>query len=83
MLMILKFSFVLQTFFWFFFFRDQDQNFIMKFINISYALYTKDTPKFSVVPQSFCRNHNPIQDQDQDQDHDVTLDLNTRSTFHT
>ena len=55
----------------------------MKFINISYALYTKDTPKFSVVPQSFCRNHNPIQDQDQDQDHDVTLDLNTRSTFHT
>ena len=33
--------------------------------------------KFGVVPQSFCRNQNPVQDQDRD------LDFNTRPTFHT
>ena len=31
---------------------------------------------FGVVPQSFCQNQNPVQDQDQD--HDITLDFNTR-----
>ena len=41
MLMILiKFSFVTQTFFRIFFFQDQD--FTMKFIGKSYSLYTKD-----------------------------------------
>ena len=33
---------------------------------------------FGVVPQSFCQNQNPVQDQDQDH-----LDFNTRPTFHT
>ena len=35
--------------------------------------------KFSVVPQSFYQNQNPVQDQD----HDFTLDFDTRPTFHT
>ena len=39
--------------------------------------------KFSVVPQSFFQNQNPVQDEDQDQDHDFTLDFNTRPTFQT
>ena len=41
--------------------------------------------KFGVAPQSFCENQNSVrnQDQDQDQDHDITLDFNTRPTFHT
>ena len=39
--------------------------------------------KFSVAPQSFFLNQNPVQDQDQDQDHDFNLDFNTRPTFHT
>ena len=39
--------------------------------------------KFSVVPQSFFQNQNPVQDEDQDQDHDFTLDFETRPTFHT
>ena len=34
--------------------------------------------KFGVVPQSFCQNQNPVQNQDQD----FTLDYNTRPTFH-
>ena len=45
-------------------------------------LYILKIPtKFGVVPQSFCQNPNPVQDQDQD--HDFTLDFNTRPTFHT
>ena len=39
--------------------------------------------KFDVVPQSFCQNQHPVQDQNQDRDHDFTLDFNTRPTFHT
>ena len=37
--------------------------------------------KLSVVPQSFCQNENPVQDQDQEQNHDCTLVFNTRTTF--
>ena len=39
--------------------------------------------KFGVAPVSFCENQNSVQNQDQDQDHDITLDFNTRPTFHT
>ena len=41
----------------------------------------KISTKFSVAPQSFCENQNFVQNQDQD--HDITLDFNTRPTFHT
>ena len=43
----------------------------------------KISRKFGVPPQSFCENQNSVQNQDQDQDHDITLDFNTRPTFHT
>ena len=47
----------------------------------------KISTKFGVGPQSFCENQNSFQDEDededQDQDHDITLDFNTRPTFHT
>ena len=45
----------------------------------------KISTKFGVAPQSFCKNQNSDrnQNQDQDQDHDITLDFNTRPTFHT
>ena len=45
----------------------------------------KISTKFGVASQSFCENQNSVQnqDQDQDQDHDITLDFNTRPTFHT
>ena len=91
MLMILmKFSFVPQTFFKFFFvFRIRIR--IMSRIRISlwnslekvirYML--KITTKFSVALHSFCENQNSVQNEDQDQDHDITLDFNTRPTFHT
>ena len=54
----------------------------MKFIGESYSLYAKD------IHQIWCRfanceNQNCVQNQDQDQDHDMTLDFNTRPTFHT
>ena len=39
--------------------------------------------KFDIAPQSFCENRNSVQDQVQDHDHDITLDFNTRPTFHT
>ena len=91
MLMILmKFSFVLQTFFrFFFFFRIRIG--IMSRIRISpwnslqkVILYMlKISTKFGVASQSFCENQNCVQDQNQGQDHDITLDLNTRPTFHT
>ena len=35
--------------------------------------------KFGVAPQNFCENQNSVQDQD----HGITLDFNTRPTFHT
>ena len=43
----------------------------------------KITTKFSVALHSFCENQNSVQNEDQDQDHDITLDFNTRPTFHT
>ena len=43
----------------------------------------KISTKFGVAAQSFCENQNSVQNQDQDQDHDITLDFNTRPTFHT
>ena len=43
----------------------------------------KISTKFGVAPQSFYENQNSVQNQDQDQDHDITLDFNTRPTFHT
>ena len=43
----------------------------------------KISTKFGVSPQGFCENQNSVQNQDQDQDHDITLDFNTRTTFHT
>ena len=82
MLMILmKFSFVPQTLFRFFFFRIRisSQNSLEKVI--FYML--KISTKFGVAPQSFCENQNSVQNQDQDQDHDITLDFNTRPTFDT
>ena len=44
----MKFSFVPQTFFKIFFFKDQD--FTMKFIGESYSLYAKD------IHQIWCRS---------------------------
>ena len=37
--------------------------------------------KFGSVPQSFCQNLNPVQDQDQD--HNFILEFNTRTPFYT
>ena len=42
----------------------------------------KISTKFGVAPQSFCENQYSVQNQDQDQDPDITLDFNTRPTFH-
>ena len=41
--------------------------------------------KFGSVPQSFCQNLNPVQDQDQDQDqdHNFFFGFITRTTFYT
>ena len=41
----------------------------------------KISTKFGVALQSFCENQNSVQNQDQD--HDITLNFNTRPTFHT
>ena len=84
-----EFSFVPQTFSEFFFFRIRIR--IMTTIRISLwnllervILYLlKISTKFGVAPQSFCENKNSVQSQVQDQDHDITLDFNTRPTFHT
>ena len=90
MLMILmKFSFVPQNFFRFFFFRIRIR--IMTRIRIllwnsleQVILYIlKISTKFGVALQSFCENQNFVQDQDLDQDHDFTLNINIRPTFHT
>ena len=88
MIMILmKFRFVPQTFFIIFFFRIRMR--IMCRIRISLwnslakvILYMlKISTKFGVAPRSFCENQNSVQNQDQD--YDITLDFNTRPTFHT
>ena len=89
MLMVLmKFSFVPQHFFRFFFLdqgqdHDQDQDFTEEFIKKVMLYILKIVTKFGVPLQSFCGNQNSSQDQDQDQDHYFTLDFNTRPTFHT
>ena len=85
----MKFSFLPQTFFRIFFSRIRIR--LMSRIRISLwnslekvILYMlKISTKFGVAPQSFCENQNSVQNQDQDQDHDITLDFNTRPTFHT
>ena len=86
----MKFSFVPQTFFRIFFFFWIRIRIICR-IRISLwnslenvILYMlKISTKFGVAPQSFCENQNSVQNQNQDKDHDITLDFNTRPTFHT
>ena len=75
MLMILmKFSFVPQTFFGIFFLGSGF------YYEIHWNNYILKIPtKFGVAPQSFCENQNSVQDQDLD----FTFHFNTRSTFHT
>ena len=83
MLMILmKFSFVPKTFFrihFFFRIRITQCNSLEKVILHMLNIFKK----FGHALQSFCENKNSIQDQGQDQDHGITLDFNTRPTFHT
>ena len=89
LMILMKFSFVLQTFFRFFFFRIRIR--IMTRIRISLwnslkrviLCILKISIKFGVAPQSCCENQNSVQNQDRDQDYDITLDFNTRPTFHT
>ena len=50
LMILMKFSFVTQTFFLNFFFQDLDQDFTMKFIEKSYSLYAKD------IHQIWCRS---------------------------
>ena len=85
LMMLMKFSFVPQNFFRFFFFRIRIWIRIplAKSITEVMLCVLKISTKFGVVLQSFFQNQNPVQDEDQDQDHDITLDLNTRPTFHT
>ena len=89
MLMILmKFSFVTQTLFSFFFrirFRIMTRIRISLWNSLEHVILCilKMSTKFGVTPQSFCENQNSVQNQDQDQDHDITSDFNTRPTFHT
>ena len=81
MLMILqKFSFDLQTFFRFLFSGSGSQ---LEIYHEKVLLQILKVPtKFCTVPQSFCQNLNPVQDQDQDQDHNFTLDFNNRTPFY-
>ena len=81
-MMVMKFSFVPQNFFRFFF-QDQDQDFTIKINNRSYGLCFKDTDQIWYRSAKFFLNHNPVQDQDQEQDHDFTSDFNTRPAFYT
>ena len=88
MLMILmKFSFVPQTFFRFFFFRiriritSRIRTSLWNSLQKVLLYMLKISTKFGVARQSFCENQNSIQDQDQD--HDITLVINAWATFHT
>ena len=83
LMMLMKFSFVPQNFFRFFFFRIRIRIPLAKSITKVMLGVFKIPTKFGVVPQSFFLNQNPVQDEDQDQDHDFTLDFNIRPTFHT
>ena len=55
----------------------------MKFIGENYSLYAKDIHQIWCRSAKSCENQNSVHDEDQDQDHDITLDFNTRPTFHT
>ena len=81
LMMLLKFSFVPQHFFRFFFsrIRIRIRISLSKSITKVMLCVLKIPTKFGVVPQSFCQNQSP----DQDQDHEFTLDFYTRPTFHT
>ena len=81
LMMLMKFSFVPQHFFRFFFFRIgiRIRISLSKSITKVMLCVLKIPTIFGVVPQIFFQNQNPVQDQDQD----VTLDFNTRPIFHT
>ena len=55
----------------------------MKLLEKVILYMLKISTKFGVAPQSFCEHQNSVPNQDQDQYHDITLDFNTRPTFHT
>ena len=55
----------------------------MKLLEKVILYMLKISTKFGVAQQSFCEHQNSVPNQDQDQDHDITLDFNTRPTFHT
>ena len=50
-----------------------------KYWDNSILYMLKISTKFGVAPQSFSENQNSVQNQD----HNITLDFNTRPTFHT
>ena len=79
LMMLMKFSFVPQHFFRFFFFmiRIRTKMSLSKSIKKVMLCVLKIPLKFSVIPQSFFQNQNPFQDQD----HDFTSDFNTRPTI--
>ena len=81
LMMLMKFSFVPQHFFRFFFFRIgiRIRISLSKSITKVMLCVLKIPTTFGVVPQIFFQNQNPVQDQDQD----VTFDFNTRPIFHT
>ena len=85
-MILMKFSFIPQTFFRMFFFLGSGSG---SCAGSSYSLQKvilnmlKISTKFGVAPQNVCETQNSLQNQDQDQDHDITLGFNTRPTFHT
>ena len=90
LMILMKFSFVPQTFFRIFFFfrvririKSRIRIPLWNSLEIVILYMLKISTKLGVAPQSFCENQNSVQNQDQDQDHDINLDFNTRPTFHT
>ena len=83
LMMLMKFNFVPQNFFRYFFSRIRIRIPVANPITKVMLCVLKIPTRFGIVPQSFFQNQNPVQDEDQDQDHDFTLDFNTRPTFHT
>ena len=82
LMMLMKFSFVPQHFFRFFF-KIRIRISISKSFKKVMLCVLKIPIKFGVVSQSLCQNQNPGRDQDQDQDHDFIFDFSTRPTFYT
>ena len=80
LMILMKFSFVSQTFFRIFFLGS---GFHYKFIGESYSLYAKDIHQIWCRSAKFFENQNSVQNQDQNPDHYTTLDFNTRPTFQT